>query len=492
MNLTGKLLNICFGIFFSCVIIIALGGAASAAGERVSMAPLLTGIMAAVALALSIGMSRLEKIFEKRFGSGTDEESEETYRKIFAVTVMILLAVQIITAVICDFEPINDLSYICKGAKNSIMLGADRLYEGLPERHQHYFAVYPNNHMLYCVIYILYRIEYFITGDISNILPIAVNIIGLNISYILMYRCAKLIYSPPKALVCAVSGLMFTPIFTYSPFFYTDSMSMPWLTGSLYLYLRWRRISESSGGRRKALVYLCACGAVLAIAYKLKGSAIIFIPAVTIDLLLRRKCSGGAVKKLAAKLFPVVILTAAFAVTCAAAGAVSRSTLKTDVGELEKYRFPLVHWVMMSADGDGGYNLEDFQYTKSYDGYNNKVSADLERLSDKLSSQGVSGFVSHLANKISYTWRDGSYMAGYYMKCSAFKSSAFYVITALLNFTLLFKILNGFLGKIKAADDALSESFVLKIMFVGITLFLLIWEARCRYLVSFFMLFALI
>jgi len=149
--------------------------------------------------------------------------------------------------------------------------------------------------------------------------------------------------------------------------------------------------------------------------------------------------------------------------------------------------------VMMSADGDGGYHYTDFSYTKSHYGYENKIKADEERLSEKLDEQGVLGFVHHLVIKLTYTWKDGTYMTGYYYsETPFFNSMLFYFIAEVMHFTLLITVCRGYLSKYASEDDALSQSFFLKVTLMGLLAFLLIWEARCRYLVSFFLLFALI
>ena len=193
------------------------------------------GVILLIALAACAGCLALRKlgsVFEARLG-----DDAKKCDRIFAVMALALLAVQIIFAACSHFTPINDLSYICTSAKNYILMGADTIYEGLPSRHQEYYAVYPNNHLLFLIVLALYKIQYALTGHITNVLPTAFNLIGLNASYILMYMCARVIYKPSKALLCAVRGLLFTPLMTYVMYFYTDALGMPWLTGALFLLI---------------------------------------------------------------------------------------------------------------------------------------------------------------------------------------------------------------------------------------------------------------
>lgn len=466
-----KGLNIISGIFFSLIILVSAWSLVPTVSRELDSG--ISGILivtslVAVSFLLSVMSGRLEKILSEKQIAGDYIKAD----RIFCVMAVGLLVMQIFFTFCQDFIPRNDLSYVCQGAEN--LVTGRPLYENIPEIHKHYFAVYPNNHALFAVIYGLYRIEYFLTGNVTNTLPTILNTASLDISYILMYMTAKIIYTPEKSLLCAVRGLMFTPLITYTAFFYTDSMAMPFIAGALYLYMKWR---SSCGDKVKDVFYISLCGIILASAYKLKGSSAIFIPAVITDIIfLNRK----------RKFVYFGLLMTMFVICCIIMGGIFRNIINIDAPEMEKYRFPLVHWIMMSADGRGGYCAEDFRYTLSFSGYDRKVSADIDRLTAKLSAEGISGFAEHLLQKISYTWRDGTYMAGYYNKYSFLKSYGFYIFTGLCHFTML----SGTARRCFSGKDTGSE-FMPRIMLVGLAVFLMIWEARCRYLVSFFVLFAL-
>lgn len=68
----------------------------------------------------------------------------------------------------------------------------------------------------------------------------------------------------------------------------------------------------------------------------------------------------------------------------------------------------------------------------------------------------------------------------------------FLVIAEILHVSILFEIVQGYIGKRKDVNEAACGNFFLKICLAGLFIFLLIWEARCRYLISFMPLFALI
>lgn len=473
MVITRKVFDIISGMFFASVILMSAYSLVPTVSRELDskiLGAVLVVMVVGVSCVLSSGFGRLEEL-SGRLINGSAEKADG----IFCLLTGGLLVLQTAFVLFQDFTPKNDLLYVCQGAEN--LVTGNPLYDNIPEIHRHYFSVYPNNHMLFTVIYGLYKAEYLFTGNITNTLPVIFNIISLNLSYILMYKTARLMYTPEKSLVCAVRGLMFTPLITYAAFFYTDSMSMPWITGALYLYMKWR--TSDSDSMKKDIFNMALCGMILAIAYKLKGSAVIFIPAVIADMIFCRRKNS---------LINFSVLMTVFVIFCIVLSGISKSIIGVDCAELERYRFPLVHWVMMSADGRGGYCAEDFRYTLSFNGYDSKINADICRLSEKLSAEGVSGFFGHLFQKLSYTWRDGTYMAGYYNKYGFLRSYGFYIFTALCHFTMM----SGIVRRYVSGKDKSDCEFMPKIMLVGLAVFLMIWETRCRYLVSFFALFALI
>jgi hypothetical protein len=148
---------------------------------------------------------------------------------------------------------------------------------------------------------------------------------------------------------------------------------------------------------------------------------------------------------------------------------------------------------MMSADGRGGYERSDFDYTQRFDSYDKKTSADIDRMKEKVRNEGGLGFLGHLRKKLTYTWKGSTFMANYYIRGNKFLETVdFRIFTAILHFTLLFGMAKSYLSRRKSDNDVLEGNFILKVTLMGLTVFLMLWEARCRYLVSFFLLFALL
>ncbi len=467
--------NAVFGGAFAAVIVIAAYSlAAYVAQQSAAAAALMIFPALILSLILCAKLVKMQKHIDAQ-----SENKEEISLAVMRYSALILLAAQLGSVLLSDFTVRNDLDYICRMAENYLRYGTSGLYEGIDELHRDYLAIYPNNHALFLIVAGCYKLSLSLFGGISDFFPTVLNIAALQISYIFMCKCARLMYTPGRAAVCAVRGLLFLPLWAYAPFFYTDSLCMPFISAAAYLYLRYRK----SGGRKGRTLFLILCAAVLAVGYGVKGSAVILLAAICADILISRP----------EKLRSILTLVLTFAAVSFVIGRISLNILDISDSELEHKKFPHIHWIMMSADSDGGYNEEDFIFTKGVDGYSEKAAADKERLCEKLAAQGISGYAAHLVKKLAYTWKDCTYMTGYYYKDSRlFTSNFFRIFSCVLHFTLLFMILRGFLSRIKNKDDCLCDNFFLKICLMGLLVFLLIWEARCRYLVSFFILFALI
>ncbi|MCM1474068.1 MAG: hypothetical protein NC040_08410, partial [Muribaculaceae bacterium] len=160
-----KYFNFISGIFFLFVIAVSATSFIPIVSHEINSMTagiIIVFLFLTVTYFISSGAGKSEKLL-KKFIRG----NQKTAGKIFCILALVLFVFQVNFAFIQDFTPKNDLSYICTGAKNIVT--GDPLYNNIPEIHKHYFAVYPNNHMIFTLIYGLYRLEYIFTGNIKNI-----------------------------------------------------------------------------------------------------------------------------------------------------------------------------------------------------------------------------------------------------------------------------------------------------------------------------------
>jgi len=493
MRVVNKMLNVIFFVSITLVNLAAFFGMLVISEQKFSyLAVPIVLFFFAVGIVVNILIKRTENFLSDKI------KTEKYYNRIFYCFWFGLLVLQILFA--CMYEPaiINDLKHVCNGAENVVTKGIEHLYDGFIHRHKHYFAVYSTNRFLYCIIYALYKVEYSLFGEIKNILPVAFNIISLNFSYFILYKCAGIIYEgrPAKIITIMIKGLFFTPLVTYVTYFYTDSLAILWIMLGLFFYLLYEReckfeeLAVDCKPLKKKYVYVLLDALCIAVGYAVKGTTIILLIAILMNVILVAK------KKKNIIVF-IIFVTLTFYVANSSINSFSNKMLALDEKEIEEQQFPMIHWIMMSADGQGNFNWEDFFYTKNVIGYENKKEADLKRLKYKLEKQGVSGFVEHIIEKAESPWRDGVFMIPFYVESRFLSGAIFYSVASILYVSILQNaenkaIISLFFKERDDVSNAGNIGFVTKLLLIGIFLFLLIWESKSRYLVSLFLTFVLI
>lgn len=411
--------------------------------------------------------------------------------RIFIVIALCVLALQIVFAICLKTKPVSDYGYIDNAARDFCKSwNSEDLYLHLPERHQNYFARYPNNHAMLIMVSIIYFFTDRLFGVTPTIAPIAVNVALLFLSYILMYLISKKLFADKVlALYTAIIGAGFSVFYTYTAYYYTDSFSMPFVLGSIYLFL----IGFEGKNRKTIIICLSLSMLLLIWGYKLKGSAIILLPAILIYMIYFTKKYN-----LKRHLKQLGVMLIAFVVSVAMCGSfINAFNIATDEQE-QQSQFPLIHWVMMGLHGNGGYYDKDFWYTEHSGNYKHKEQADIKRMEERIANYGVGGMLWHFAKKVTYTWGNGSYFISKYVRDGdnnflryfVSKSIAFKWCFCTYQFMLLIMILLSFIiGTIRKKSG---KEILLKIIICGVFIFFLLWEARSRYLVNFSPLFIIL
>lgn len=414
--------------------------------------------------------------------------------KIFIVIAAAVLVLQLISAFYLKFIPVSDLGYVDRAARDFCLTwDKSDLYNNLPERHMDYFVRYPNNQALLVILSLVYSLCRNVSGVMPLAAPILLNTIGLNVSFIFLYLISKKIsrdkFTP---LLCAVIGAGFSVFYTYTPYFYTDSMSMPWVMASIYMFLS----GMENKSVKKSVVQLLFSGLFLVIGCKIKGSVIILIPAFLLYLIyfctkLNRKAYFRS----------ACVLLSGIVIASAASSAFIKSFDLADKQELEEIKFPPTHWVMMGLHDRGGFYLDDYWFTVNSGDYDQKKEANLNEIKKRISDYGLFGMMKHLAKKISWTWGDGTYFIGYYLgldkkyggeatmlKNFVTGNIVFKWYCSVYQFMLLAMITFSFaVGAFSGRTDG--KEILLKIIICGVFVFFVIWETRSRYLVNFSPLF---
>ena len=156
---------------------------------------------------------------------------------------------------------------------------------------------------------------------------------------------------------------------------------------------------------------------------------------------------------------------------------------------------PKTHWIMMGLAGNGGYNNEDYVLTFSAPDGETRKALIRDEIAARLKEMGPAGLVRHALDKIGYTWGEGTYYLPHKLAMGPTQPHSFWAeifFEGRAHFSLFLRYANGLMlcmllyllaGALqKQSRDVL---FAARLSVCGLFFFLLIWEARSRYLVNY-------
>ncbi len=347
-----------------------------------------------------------------------------------------------------------------------------------------YFTMYPNN----CFLLLIEIIAVVITGgrDIGFYL---LNIAVIFLSFLLTILTAKKIGGIDLAVKVAIVGLLITPWYLYTPIVYSDTVGILFPILTIYL---WLDLKEGKLSPTKEKILIMEITILSAIAFLIKPLAAIGFVAIIIDTFFNKVIVLNLKKIIKVLKVMSLSLLLFFAVVWMFNFVAYKYLLKTDMPA--KNTIPYTHWIMMGLKGQfGGYNWEDKNATLQYNDYSAKKEFNIKEIKSRLSEYGPAGYVNFLANKFEWTWADGTFFVNNKLmrfpirgntrlsNYIAFDKDKIYssvatVIYASLMFIILFCIIYDVF---KQKNDVIR---VMSLMCFGIALFLLIWEARSRYI----------
>ena len=442
-------------------------------------------LAAIVMLLLFCGMYRLSRRDYRLLSPSAKMSAEKKYRIILFGWSGFMLVVMLIVAALLKINPSTDLKVVDGFAASFAETGSFQSVRDLiSSGENNYMARYPNNFGILMILSALYRVAYLVFGYIPRYLPAAVNACAIAVSLILTALIARQIWGRRRAVYLMLLLSLFAPFYAYTPFYYTDSLSMPF--GMLGIYLYVLALNADPDRRVKKYALLVIAGAVIFIGFKVKGSLIVLIAAAVIYSLLKHRMKEFACVALALVL-GFGSFFAAHKVAYKAIGLVTEE-------QADRYEYPYTHWLMMGLKGRGGYNDRDSQFTSSFDGKANKQAENIRMIKLRLKTYLENHkLTEHFIVKSSWMWGDGTYFVpghikDYVRRCFLHEfvlrdgkyhylfygyCNAYQLVLLLM---MLFSLLKGIIR------PKIDYTVFLKAIIFAIFVFLLLWEGRSRYL----------
>lgn len=421
-----------------------------------------------------VGVILLTSIFAviwKKINNLTDR-----YCKIIAYIILFLIVVLQVVILVFFYRayPVTD-SYKVMDEAMALLKSENGIINNISG----YYSRYSNNYFVTIALYYYFQILSFFGIDHLWDWAIGLNIVLFDLGIYLTYKTAAYMWGNKKGLMTAIMMFLCPTTYVWLCFVYTNTFSIPFLMGILYITLR----IKGYDSRRKKVTYGILYGFISMVGIMLRPTVLIGVIASIIYLLLR----GQHRKKI---LFYAVSI-AVLGITYVSVKSVETSHLSDTTYEKS---FPPTHWIMMALNGEGGYNGADVQYTKQFKTKEEKIEANLEEIQNRVCDQGVVGLTLLAKQKIIRVWADGVdesdalnrkdiRFVPSFLYIYGDKNGIFTLYRQIFRATTFFLILVSLWSQKRRQWDKSEYLYLLTLL--GAILFFLLWEANKKYNISF-------
>ena len=371
--------------------------------------------------------------------------------------------------------PISDLEVLIRAAKYGLENGNILTYSG-------YFTVCRNtlgNALFIWLMFIpMHRLGIDISSNTAESWGIAVNCLMIVLAVFFLYRIAVMfIKNRNFTLLFLLLCCVYIPFYLWAHRYYSDTLSLPFFTAGLWLYLKSR---ESLG--KKKILYAVVCGICLWTGYFIRGSLIITVVAIVIF-------SAFCDKKDFVKSGFAVLL--AFLIAMFSWNWYVNNNSWIDYSDTAEHEYPLTMWFLYGAHGEGNYNDYDVNYLQSLPAAERPQAAK-DMLINYYSQYNLKGYVKFLNLKYGITYGNGLFDAEKYLNSQRnynfthhmlIEGRPYYapfqdIANALHFVTLIFTVISGFIVWRKKEWNIAT---LLHIALFGNILFFSFWETKSRY-----------
>ncbi len=398
---------------------------------------------------------------------------------VFMLFLQIFMVLTVRTSLRYDHLKIFDTAVALLDEKNAVI--ADTHFK-------YYFMKYPNNIPLCLFTYVWLKAAAFFglpQGCFMEFVKL-LNILFMNAGLWCAYRLVCR-YRSRRTGIVFLCLVLFHPLwYLLGQMYYTSTVSLAFSMGGIQLYDDAKREKRLW---KKYLGYLCM-GIVLAAGYKIRATVILTMAALLVYAFLQLENLRSS-----REAFSLLAVLAGIALALAGYGKIEARYAGFDPKETG---YPTVHWIMMSAQGEGQYNSADDAYTGSFSTREERIKADVALLKERLQNMGAGGLFTLFRNKLRVAFSDGTddyyslfqtmrktsrlqkYINGSRSDYLAVYLHGYHVfLMGLSLFALIWRI---FQGKRNFLD-------IISVNLCGAYLFYFIWEVDSAYSIPFMLMF---
>lgn len=432
-----------------------------------------------------------------KLGSKADNLSNKQMYLILFFCVSAMFLGMAYTSCIMLSNPLNDLGTVYYSVKEIIEEGhiSRQMNEytscgwSTHTSNNDYFVIYPNNQFILFFLLCYYRIlssaGIFMDTSLSNYMGCILNTFMISLSIIFGFLICKKIWNNSGALMYLAFCFFFLPYYINALRFYTDTLSLPFVTGSIFLFLKLREASYAS----QKFTYSCLTGALLAFGILLKGSLYILLTAMVIYYIItiKHRIQFISLGVMLITLLGTNLIWNQYIDNCG----------WLDNSAKYKLELPVTHWIMMASTGNGGFRQEDLDYTLSFPDKTAKKEATIEKTIERIRSyKGVKKYLKFEFEKIGKALADGRFAQNSHLTFYKTRSwihdyvledglhyKFFYYYITIYTLSIYMLIFFSFLFEINSRK--IRYGFFVNLCIIGMLLFFMLWEVKSRYFLNF-------
>lgn len=375
-----------------------------------------------------------------------------------------------------------------------------------------YFSIYPNNLFLLFIYRII--IALFTKLKITNIWFAfsVINIILVDFSIFLASNLAKKQWGKKT---CCFTLFIAILLFGFSPWLmvpYSDTISMPFVIGSIYLYFISIRSSKKS---TKYILSICI-GLILVIGYLIKPTVLIAGIAILVIQFLRL-CKNMTLKNVLRQLSFFLII---FICASSFLGIYQTYQKNQTMITIEPDRaMPASGFFMMglTTSGEpnaplyGAWNQDDITILFAAHTTSEMDAVAKQEISTRLNTMSAFGYLKYLSQKARWITGDGTfYWAGEgnfanwtgntktnIAKDFIYPSGKYFqmykiILQGIWSVSFFYIVLGILLSRKKSENSDQDIFLLLRVATFGVILFVMLFEGRSRYLINFIPIFAIL
>lgn len=406
---------------------------------------------------------------------------ERNYKYFLTAFLVIMGVLQFLGIERLRFTPSFDLDAIFGGAMQWVQTGTFADYYD-------YFDWFPNNLGGLCFLYIIFKVFGSVSNDYFLIAALTNEVLILFTYTLISLAAAKLYGKRYGTLALIVSGCIL-PFQIMPDAFYTDSLSMVFPVLLFFIYLKIEE-NENKGIWKWTVVF----GVLATLGIFIKATVGIMVIAIGISLLLQKK---WRIFLKAGMCFGIIYMV----FTMCFQNYIYSEHLNQEAAKIKNT--PYYHWIMMGLSGEGSYNPEDYEFTRSFDNPEIRNEALKEEIKNRISEKGIVGMVSLYGAKLYRCLGDGTFgvsdflddnpkketLLQQYVLYEGSKYNTYRSICNLFFYTCFILMTTGLFLNVKTGYEeqkiGWNASLTTGMAVGGLLLFLVNWETSPRYITNY-------